>query len=236
MLSTYLQQTQLLLSDVKEAMFNLGDLRSYINTARGQIAGETECIRVYASLPITAPTQQYSFSSIQIPNNIGVQGVLNVRLANFNVPGTPGATYVRPRPWEWFHLYFLSQSQPTAGAPEVFAQYGQGALGTLWFNIPDMDYTMSLDTVCFPVPLIDDTTAEAIPYLWTDAVPYYAAYFALLTAKQSDPAAEMMKLYQMFVQRARAASTPSVLPGIYQQQGDPFMANRLGISQGKAAG
>jgi hypothetical protein len=84
--------------------------------------------------------------------------------------------------------------------------------------------------------LTDDTTAEAIPYLWTDAVPYYAAYFALLTAKQSDPAAEMMKLYQMFVQRARAASTPSVLPGIYQQQGDPFMANRLGISQGKAAG
>jgi hypothetical protein len=237
MLNAYLQQTQRLLNDPKEEKYNLFDLKTYVNSARGQVAGEGECIRVYATLTLAPPTQQYGFSTIVFPTGTqGVRGVLNVRLANFNVFGTPGATYVRPRAWEWFHLHYLSQNVPVAGPPEVFAQYGQGALGTLWFNLPDFPYVVSLDTVCYPIDLADDTTFEALPYLWTDAVPYYAAYLAMLSAQQADPAAEMFKLYQTFVQRARSASTPSVLPGLYQQQSDPFLANRLGISQGKATG
>jgi hypothetical protein len=152
---------------------------------------------------------------------------LNVRLANYALGN--GAVYMRPRPWEWFHLYFLCNQQ-VAGAPAVFAQFGQGALGTLWINLPDGPYTLSLDTVCFPSPLIDDSTSEALPYLWTDAVPYYAAYFALLTAQNTQAAAEMMKLYGMFVQKARGAANPSVMPMNYNQSPDPFLANRLGIS------
>jgi hypothetical protein len=210
---------------------------NYINVARGQVAGEGECIRVYATLTLAPPQQQYGFAAIALPAGTqGVRGVLNVRLANFNVPGTPGATYVRPRAWEWFHLYFLSQNQPTAGPLEVFAQYGQGALGTLWFNLPDLPYVVSLDTVCYPINLVDDTTFEALPYLWTDAVPYYAAWLGMMNEQRQGDADKMMERYKDLMQRARAASTPSVLPGIYQQQGDPFMTNRLGISQGKAAG
>jgi hypothetical protein len=209
----------------------------YINTARGQVAGEGECIRVYGTLTLAPPTQQYGFSAIEFPAGTeGVQGVLNVRLANFNIPGTPGATYVRPRPWEWFHLYYLSQNNPVAGQPEVFAQYGQGALGTLWFNLPDLPYVVSLDTVCYPINLVDDTTVEALPYLWTDAVPYYAAWLGMMNEQRQGDADKMMERYKDLMQRARGASTPSVLPGIYQQQPDPFLANRLGISPQRGAG
>jgi hypothetical protein len=228
MLNSYLQQTQLLLNDVGEAKYNLADLVTYVNTARGQIAGEAECIRVYATLAVNAPTQEYPFSSITFPAGVqGVQGVLNVRMANYALGN--GAVLVRPRPWEWFFVYYVCNQQ-VAKAPEVFAQFGQGALGTLWINLPDGPYTLSLDTVCFPSPLIDDNTSEALPYLWTDAVPYYAAYFALLTAQNTQAAAEMMKLYGMFVQKARGGATPSVEPFIYQQSPDPFLANRLGIT------
>ncbi len=158
-----------------------------------------------------------------------------MRLANFSVPGASGATYVRPRAWEWFHLYYLSQTVPTAGPPEVFAQYGQGANGTLWFNLPDFPYVVSLDTVCYPMNLVDDSTYEVLPYLWTDAVPYYAAWLGMQNEQRQGDADKMMERYKELMGRARAASTPSVLPGIYQQQPDPFISNRLGISQGKGA-
>lgn len=228
MLFAYRQQCQRLLHDAGDARFNPADLDSYINTARGQLAGETECIRVYASLALAANTQQYPFSSITFPaGTTGVQGVLNVRMASYAL-GT-GAVNVRPRPWEWFNLYYLCHPVPQAKAPEVFAQFGQGANGTLWFNLPDLPYTVNLDTVCFPVTLTTDTTPEAIPYLWSDAVPYFAAYLAMLNAQKVDAADAMLKLYSVFVDRARKAATPTVMPRIYQGTEDPFLANRLGI-------
>jgi hypothetical protein len=210
---------------------------AYINSARGQVASEGECIRVYSTLAVTAASQQYAFSAITVPAGTqGVQGVLNVRLANYSIPGaSSGAIYIRPRPWEWFQLYHLSKSTPVAAPPAVFAQYGQGALGTLWFNLLDTDYTVNLDTVCYPIPLVDDTTFEAIPYLWTDAVPYYAAWLGMMQEQRQSDADRMMERYKDLMQRARKGSTPSVLPGIYAQGDDPFMTNRLGISPARGA-
>ena len=230
-LIAYQQQTRLLLNDAGFVRFNDFDLVSFINIARGQIAGEAECIRVYASLAITAGTQQYPFSSITFPGStLGVAGVLNVRMATFS-PATAGQLMIAPREWEFFNTYVLAESVPVAGPPSIWAQFGQGANGTLFFNLPDSDYTVALDTVCFPSVLNADSDPEAVPYLWTDAVPYFAAYLALLTAQQADAAAAMLKLYQVFAARARAFATPSVLPHQYSQANDPEMSGRLGLSK-----
>lgn len=207
----------------------------YINTARGQVAGEAGCIRVYATLEITPASQQYPFSAIVFPAGTqGVQGVFNVRLGNYVVAS--GYQLLRPRPWEWYHSYILSQPVSTAGPPKVFAQYGQGALGTLWFNLSDSDYTVNLDTVCYPVPLVNDATFEALPYLWTDAVPYYAAWLGMMNEQRQGDADKMMERYRDLMQRARQAATPTLLPGLYQGGADPFLANRLGLSQGRGGG
>ena len=57
--------------------------------------------------------------------------------------------------------------------------------------------------------MYDSTTPEAIPYLWTDAVPFFAAYYALLSAqagqRQGD-ADRMFARYQEFTNRARRFS------------------------------
>lgn len=228
MLFSYLQQVQRLLGDVVQARYNRADLVFYVNQARGQLAGESECLRVYATLALAAGTQQYPFSAITLTNApAGTEGVLTVRTASYQV--ADGARQVMPRSWPWFNLYILCSPEPETGAPSVYAQYGQGASGTLFFNMPDQAYTLNLDTACYPAALALDTDPEAIPYLWTDAVPYYAAYLALLSMMGADDRAQkMLDLYGVFVERARRAATPSVLQSNYEQTSDPTLANKLG--------
>lgn len=229
MLNFYTQQTQLLLKDPKMERFNLFDLRSYVNIARGQVALEGQCVRNYATLAISDTAQQYPFSSIVLATGTaGVAGVMNVRMVSYQIGG--GQLIVTPREWEYFNNSVLNNAAPESGPPFMWAQYGQGAQGSLWFNLSDQDYTLNLDTVCYPLPLNSDSDPEAIPYAWTDAIPYYAAYVAYLTAQQEDAATAMFKLYQMFASRARGFATPSVLPHQYEQTPDPVMANRLGVT------
>jgi hypothetical protein len=234
MLNYYTQQTQLLLKDPKMERFNLFDLRSYVNTARGQVALEGECIRIYSTLTLAIGTQQYPFSAIVFPAGaLGVAGVMNVRMATYQIAG--GAKRITTREWEYFNEFVLNNPVPNPGPPVEWAQYGQGAAGSLFFNLPDFGYTLNLDTVGYPLPLASDTDPEALPYAWTDAVPYYAAYVGLLTAQQADAAAGMYKLYELFAGRARQFATPSVLPHQYQQTPDPTMAGRLGVTMQRGA-
>lgn len=232
MLDQYMQRTQLLLNDPSFEMFNDGDLTNYINMARGQIAGEAECVRAYATLAVADTTQQYPFSSISLSGyTASVLGVLNVRQATYAIASGQKQMYSRPFPW--FNSFILSQPVPVAGPPATWSQFGQGANGTLFINLVDQTYTLSLDTVCYPVPLVDDTTEEAIPYQWTDAVPFYAAYFAALTVGNKDQADAMWKEYEKFMGRSRGAATPSVLPTNFAQPPDPFINNRLGLQTGR---
>lgn len=233
MLTQYQQTTQLLLKDPKMERFNLSDLTSYINTARGQIAGEAECIRANGTLAVLANVQYYPFTQITFPGAPGgIAGALNVRMINFYVAG--GQKSLVAREWEWFNQFVMANPVPVPAPPRVWAQYGQGVAGSIFINLPDYPYTLQLDTVCYPSPLAINTDPEAIPYLWTDAVPYFAAYMALLTEQDQDNAQKMFQLYRTFVDRARRAATPSVLPGQYESGPDPMMQNRLGV-QAKGA-
>lgn len=234
MLTQYLQTTRrITMNDQTFAKVNDFDLRDWVNVARGQIAGESECIRVYATLPITGAAQQYPFSAIVFPAGTeGITTVLAVRDITFTLPfqTAGGKKRVYSREWEWFNRFILAQPVPFPGPPKYWTQYGQGTQGTIFINLPDVAYTLNLDTVCLPAPLFTDTDPEAVPRLWTDAVPYYAAYMGYLQHQVKDQADSMMQLYQMFMQRARAAATPSELPHQFAGTPDPTLANKLGIS------
>jgi hypothetical protein len=234
MLTSYLTSTRRLLQFPSSAtsLYTDSDLKDYINTARGQLAGESESIRFAGILPLTSGNRAHTFSAISFAGSSGIAGAINVRQMLRGI-GT-GYSWMRPRPFEWFTLYNLNNPNPVPGPPVRWAQFGQGTNGTIYVDpVPDANYTTLLDVVCYPIPLVDDNTTEAIPYLWTDAVPYFAAYLALLTAqaaaRQAD-ANRMMQRYEEFVSRARQFATPSVLPGIYPQSGNPVRANQLGTS------
>lgn len=180
-------------------------LTSYINVARNQVAGDAECIRVPATLALVAATQHYGFAAISVGGASGVGNVISVRSAR--IGGTP----LDIRQWEWFAQYYLGDG--ATGTPVRLAQQGQGLNGTLFFDpVPTGTGTVSLDVVCLPIALVDDSTAEAIPLLWTDAVPFYAAWLALQSLQRQADANMMLERYRMLVKRGREMATPSELP------------------------
>lgn len=229
MLFSYLQKTQLLLSDKTQEAFNVADLTSYINTSRGQVAGDAECIRAIGALDTVQATQTYQFSAITgFPT--GVASAINVRTIWYSLGA--GQQYITPKSYEWVGLYYTNNPLAPQGPPRVWSQYAQGNTGSLFIGpIPDAVYALQLDTVCAPIALVDDTTVELIPGFWQDAVPFMAAFYALLYAQKFDDAKEMFGLYEKYRDRARQFANPSVLPGIWEQAQDPTMPAKLGLQK-----
>ena len=84
-----------------------------------------------------------------------------------------------------------------------------------------------------------DADVEAIPYLFTDAVPYFAAYLALMSAQSNarlEQAQRLFDLYKMFVDRANKASAPDVNRFLYERQQSPTMINNLGVQKSAEGG
>ena len=105
--------------------------------------------------------------------------------------------------------------------------------------LPDLAYTLNCDCACYPIALAADTDVESIPYLWTDAVPYYAAYMALMASQASarlDQAQRLYALYEQFMSRARNAANPTLNRAAFEQSQDPAMANRFGIAPARGNG
>lgn len=250
-LTAYQLQTRSLLQlpgNASTSLYSDSDLTRWINIARGQVAGEAECIRVMGTLSTVIGQRPYNFSGINVgtPAATGVQGVINIRSLSYNVGS--GQLWLTPRPWPWFSLYELNNAAPYSGAPRAWAQFGQGAApsgasgttiggGSLYVSpLPDLVYTLNCNSVCYPIPLVDDTTVEALPYFWTDAVPFFAAYFALLSsqtnARMADAAQMYKGHYNEFMNRARKQSNASTNNWQYDQAGDPAQGPKMGIKGG----
>ena len=240
MLTQYLIQTKQLLQNPgsPSALYSDTDLTSWVNRARGQLAGDSECIRNMASLTLVSGQRVYPFSAIALGSpSSGIKDVFKVSTAWYQIAS--GQIWFRPRSFEWFSLYSLNNPVPASGPPKVWSQYGQGVNGTIYIDpLPNFSYVCPIDTVCQPIDLVDDTTVEAIPFPFTDAVPYFAAYLALLSAQAPARQADgdkMLQRYSEFKDRARRYSTPSVLPGLYAQVPNVVRPNQLGMS-GQGAG
>ena len=138
--------------------------------------------------------------------------------------------WIAPRPWPWFSIYNLKSPAIPSGPPAEWSQYGPGTTGSVYLSpLPDQSYTIIADSVCYPSPLVTDSDLEVLPGLWTDAVPYYAAYLALLSMETPlalQAADKMYQRYQEYVMRGRLAATSDILPRNYQQS-SPMPANQL---------
>ena len=193
MLTSYQTNTANLLQNpgAPSTLYSTANLTTYINIARGQIAGESEGIRAIGTLATTIGQRVYPFSSINIgtPATTGIQGVINVRWLMYNV--AQGQKWIKEKSWPWFSFQRLNNPVPTSSFPTEWAQFGQGtsgqgsitgvgtgtlASGSIYIDpLPNLVYTLQCDCCCYPQALAADTDVEALPYFWTDAVPYFAA-------------------------------------------------------------
>jgi hypothetical protein len=250
LLSNYLTQTRSLLQlpgTASTSLYTDADLTRWINIARGQVAGEGECIRVIGTISTVIGQRPYRFQDINIgvPATTGVQGVINIGSMNYSVAA--GEVWIPPRPWPWFTLFELNNAAPAPGPPRTWAQFGQGAApsgvpntsingGSFYISPPPDDiYQLNCNSACYPIPLAVDSDAEALPYFWTDAVPFFAAYFGLMSAQTNARMAEAAQMYKghynEFMDRARKQSNPDVNRWMYRQAGDPLQGPKMGLSK-----
>jgi hypothetical protein len=254
-LAQYLTLTQNLLQApaAPVSLYPTALLTNYINIARGQIAGEGRCIRRIGTLTTTIGNRGgYPFSSI-VFTDTAVQGAINVRSILYNVGS--GQKWIKGKSWEWFQFQRMNNPVPTSGAPTEWAQHAQGSAGTgaitgegtgsvssgsLYLDpLPDLVYTLNCDCACYPVALVLDTDKEAIPYLWSDCVPYFAAYLALMgsqTSTRIQQATQLYGLYEQFMQRARDFANPDPNSASFEQAPDLVRAGRLGTGQAPQQG
>lgn len=295
-LTAYQQETQRLLHDSTASYYSLTDLTSYINIARGQIALESQAIRVLVCGTITSVTVNAGGASYTAPTiSVGGSGMGAVITPDLSAGAITSATIVsggtsydtaantaltvtdstgsgasltavlsganittvgqeiytfasrvaaaqqinsgvrnilgvlsvsvswgsmKPmldrRTWTDFQANFRAWTTGFQGQPAVWAQYGQGVTGSIYLcPIPAQVLNMDWDTFCSPSALVNDATAEALPYPWTDVVQYYAAFLAYSNSQRQADADAMMKLYTMNMKRARAMSEATFIPSPY---------------------
>lgn len=144
-------------------------------------------------------------------------------LVRSQMPGVESILAVKGVSWLWGNIRYSKVSvgftkyqakyrniaNSYLGPPQVVTQFGQGENGSLYmFPVPDSAYPMEWDCICLPEDIDDDSDPEPIPYPWTDAVPYYAAYLALLGVQRIEPAANMLKEFDRLMMEARSMSQP----------------------------
>ena len=216
-LNAYIAATQLLLSNpaAPTTLYSTSNITQFVNTARTQLAGETECCRAICQMGITSSTLYVPFSFITgLPS--GSNGVFTVRQVTL-LSGS-GQVYLGSRPYPWAINYWLNNPSPVSGQPTEWAQYGIGNTGSILLNPqPNASYTLSVDAVVLPAALSTDTDPEIIPYAYTDAVPFLAAFYAYMSAQRQQDAQTMYGRYEEYVDRARRAAVPNVLPMQYDQ-------------------
>lgn len=251
MLDEYVTRTQRLLQNPAPAtgLYSTALVTDYVNIARKQLAGEGQCIRRIGTIPTVVGQREYSFAAINVgvPATTGIEAVYNVRRINYATGD--GQQYITPRPWEWFDQYCMNNpvpvdynATPGSNPPISWAQYGQGSAapvtggpgqsGSFYLDpIPDDVYTLYCDCVCYPITLDTDAAVEAIPFPFTDAVPFFAAYYALLAAQLQARRADAEAYYgyyQTFLERARNISNAAVLTWQYEQAPDPAQQGKAG--------
>jgi hypothetical protein len=206
-LNAYISNVQLLLHDPNAEFFTTATLTTFINQARQQIAIEGECIRGTSNVNTASSQEVYLYTAVSAPSApTGISGLISVRSMSFN-----GLT-LESRPWDYFNFYFRNIAKPANAIPKAWCPFQQGAtFGSFYLSpIPNGIFAIEIDGVWLPIALVDDTTAEAIPYPWTDAVEFYAAYLALKDSQRTTDADHMFEMFEHYMERARGGVTPLV--------------------------
>ncbi len=90
---------------------------------------------------------------------------------------------LRYRPWGEFQAYYRAYNVAAQGYPRIWSQYQRGTQGSFYlWPVPSQAAQMDLDCTCLPSDLGFESNddVDAIPYPWSNAVPYKAAEVAVL--------------------------------------------------------
>lgn len=216
-------------------LINAALRQHYINKARNQIAGIGDMIPGYGELAVDETAVQYPFSAITFDPSTGIGSAIALETVNWDTPGG-GQLPLNTIEWQRYNRFELGHYVLKRTRPRVWTEFSQGDQGTLWVNPLDAPYTLSIRARCLPVDLEDDTTPDAIPYGWSEAVQFLAAWYCYMVMQRQADADKMLQRFQMMMQVARGEATPDTQPGQFNGSPDPFLAGRLGVTGGGGPG
>lgn len=186
-------------------------------TVDGDGAGAEVVVTLTPHLATVAEQETYTFAAANavLDEIVGLKGIIGVQ----GISVSWGA--LRPTlshiDFSSMQAYLRAQSIGMMNFPSVWAQYGQGSLGSVYlWPRPAQVAQMEWDCYCDVLPLVDDTSVDLIPGPWDQSVPFYAAYLAYLYAQRFDDARMMLSEFKRMGLEARTNATPSIRPSMYQ--------------------
>lgn len=223
MLSEYIAETQNHLNDSLGQFFAIPTLTSYVNRARRRIASASGCCRVLIRAKTQANQEEYKFSDWTSIAQMepGIREILAVRTLAIAIG--PGEGAWKPAwnrlVWSDFESRFRIWNRAWVGTisyPGFYAQYGFGVGGSLFLApIPSQVQPMEMDCSCQPLPLENDDDVEAIPYPWTDAVSYFAAWLCLIQQQRREDAMAMLQIFTAELPFCASVVSPQMLQSPY---------------------
>lgn len=166
-----------------------------------------------------AGREVYKFSDLNVlaVRTPGVQQILGILgIASQWGAGNTYKPTLNHMIWSEFQAYTRVYANSQVNFPAIWSSYGQGASGSFYlFPVPSQQMAMDIDTYCVPIDIASDQDPEAIPYPWTEAVQYWAAYLAYNNSQRKGDADRMEVYYQKELRTVRAASEPPFVPSPY---------------------
>ena len=204
-LGNYITECRRLLHDANANFYSDTELTDYINSARVRLVRDTGCLRSYQTTATVTSQEVYTFSTL--PEGANTMDVININLiwGNTRIP-------MRYLPWTQFNAE-LRFWQNYSGRPIAYSMYGPTSfyIGP----VPDQVYSMELDTVIMPTPLVNASDVDTIPDPWTTPGGGYACYKAKYK-EQSYGEAEIFKQeYQRQAQSVLATTYTRRMPNPY---------------------
>lgn len=206
-LSEYITDTRRLLHDVNGNFWTDAELTSYINEGRANTVRDSGCRRVLQSHTLVYNVETIAFSALP-------QGSSTIDILNINLYWGDSRWPLYYMAWTDFNAQ-LRFWQNYTGRPIGFSMYGPK---TIYIGPkPDQAYTVELDTVVLPTPLVSGSDVDTdIPDPFTEAVPYFAAHKAKYQ-EQSYGESEIFKQeYTKEILGCLNSTFTRRLPSVYQ--------------------
>jgi hypothetical protein len=207
-LSDYITQTRRLLHDANANFWTDVELTDDINSARNRLVRDTGINRVLQ--PYASVTNQEVYQFSDLPQGLQTMDVVNVNLywGNTRIP-------LRYLPWTQFNAE-LRFWQNYVGRPIAFSMYGPNSYYLA--PVPDQVYTMELDTVVEPTPLVNQADIETqIVAPYNDPVSFYAAHLAKFKEQSYGEAELFKKQYDSKVQNLQMTTFTRRMPDPYSR-------------------
>jgi hypothetical protein len=205
-LAGYLDDLRRLLHDPTDQYWSAVDKTAYINKAIQRRDLETGANRQLIPFTLSANVDTYSFSNLGQAQVFDVVGINLIYVAQRIV--LDRLSFTRLNAW-------IRQWSGQIGPPSAFCRYGPNQV--IFGPVPSLGYETEWDCSIYAVPLVNLTDTDPLPYPYTNAVPYYAAFWAKLNERQYDEAEGFKRQYDEQINAAvnsRVAQTPSAYGGV----------------------